>query len=271
MNPTVRDDVNILFHSLRTKLILGVSLVLMVTMGIYAYMDIMSHEKAFLDEEKKKALDISDTVMKSIEYPMVDGEMGDVQEILERVNALKDLDVVHLCDPTGLIKYSGSRKAIGRVTRSKITKKALRTRLLVKGLEMREEEEIFRYAMPVLNEKVCHKCHGSELRVLGALTVGFVWEPINEKLKAHRNKVIVEFLLSLGLVIGLIISILHHMVIIPIGRLTKAARAIAKGDLSQEIPISRSKDEVGELTNAFREMQQTLQRSDREPKKSYRI
>jgi len=253
---------NTLFHSLRTKLILGVGLVLIITIGIYAYMDIMSHETAFLDEEKSKALDISDTVMKSIEYPMLDGEMGDVQEILERVNALKDLDVVHLCDPTGLIKYSGKRKAIGRVTRSEISKKALRTRSLVKGLEIREEEEIFRYAMPVFNEKVCHKCHGSEERILGALTVGFVWEPINEKMRAHRNKMIMEFLISLALVIGLIVGLLHRMVIIPIERLTKAARAIAKGDLSQEIPASRSKDEVGELTNAFREMQQSLRQSD---------
>ena len=258
---------SILFHSLRTKLILGICLVLIVTMGIYAYMDMMSHEKALLDEEKKKALDISDTVMKSIEYPMLDGEMDDVQEILERVNALKDLDVVHLCNPTGSIKYSGKRKAIGRLTRSEITKKALRTRSLVKGLEIREGEEIFRYAMPVLNDKVCHKCHGSEKRILGALTVGFVWEPINEKMRAHRNKVILEFLITLALVIGLIVNLLHRMVIIPIGRVTKAARAIAKGDLSQEIPVSKSKDEVGELTNAFREMQQSLQQSDRKLEK----
>jgi sensor histidine kinase regulating citrate/malate metabolism len=261
---------NILFHSLRTKLILGVCLVLIVTMGIYAYMDMMSHEKALLDEEKKKALDISDTVMKSIEYPMLDGEMDDVQEILERVNALKDLDVVHLCDPTGSIKYSGKRKAIGRFTRSEITKKALHTRSLVKGLEIREGKEIFRYSMPVLNDKVCHKCHGTEKRILGALTVGFVWEPINEKMRTHRNKVIAEFLISLALVIWLIIALLHHMVIIPIGRLTKAARAIAKGDLSQEIPVSRSKDEVGKLTNAFREMQQSLQQSDHKLEKPSR-
>jgi sensor histidine kinase regulating citrate/malate metabolism len=258
---------NTLFHSLRTKLILGICPVLTISMGIYAYMDMISHERAFLDEEKGKALDISDTVMKSIEYPMLDGEMGDVQEILERVNALKDLDVVHLCDPTGLIKYSGKRKAIGRVTRSEMTMKALRDRSLVKGLEVREGKEVFRYAMPVLNEKVCHKCHGSEKRILGVLTVGFVWETINEKIRVHRNKKFMEFFISLALVIGLIIALLHHMIIIPIGRLTRAARAITKGDLSQEIAVSRSKDEVGELSNAFQEMQQSLRQSDRKPER----
>jgi len=246
------------FYSLRSKLILAIALVLIVTMGVYAYMDITYHQKAFLHEQKKKALDISDTVMKSIEYPMLDGEMGDVQEILERVNVLRDLDVAHLCDLDGLIRYSGKRKAIGRVTRSGITKEALRTRTLVKGLEVWEGEDIFRYAMPVVNEKTCHKCHGKEKRILGVLTVGFVWEPISQKIRQYRNKMVVEFLLCLVFVIALIIGLLRRMLIVPLETLTKAARAIAKGDITEEIPASRSKDEVGELTEAFREMQQSL-------------
>ncbi|MDY6952585.1 MAG: HAMP domain-containing protein [Thermodesulfobacteriota bacterium] len=246
------------FYSLRSKLMLGIALVLIVTMGVYAYMDITYHEKIFLNEQKKKAFDISDTVMKSIEYPMLDGEMGDVQEILERVNALKDLDVAHLCDLEGLIKYSGKRKSIGRGTRSEITKEALRTRSLVKGLEVRKSEDIFRYAMPVVNEKTCHKCHGAEKRILGVLTVGFAWEPISQKIRVYRNKMVVQFLICLAFVIVLIIGLLHRMIIVPLGMLTKAARVIATGDITQEIPASRSKDEVGALTNAFREMQQSL-------------
>jgi HAMP domain-containing protein len=227
-------------------------------MGVYAYMEISYHQKAFLNEQKKKAFDITDTVMKSIEYPMLDGEMGDVQEILERVNALKGLEVAHLCDPDGLIRYSGKRKAIGRVTQSEITKDTLRTQSLVKGLEIREGEEVFRYAMPVVNEKMCHKCHGSKKRILGVLTVGVVWEPISENIREHRNKMAMGFLICLGLVIALITGLLHRLVIVPLERLTKAARTIAKGDITEEIPASRSKDEVGELTNAFREMQQSL-------------
>ena len=246
------------FYSLRSKLILAIALVLIVTMGVYAYVDITYHEKAFLNEQKKKALDISDTVMKSIEYPMLDGEMGDVQEILERVNALRDLDVAHLCDLDGLIRYSGKRKAIGRVTRSEITKEALRTRSLVKGLEARENEDIFRYAMPVVNEKTCHKCHGMKKRILGVLTVGFVWEPISQKIRQYRNKMVAEFLICLAFIIAFIIGLLHRLLIVPLETLTKAARAIAKGDVTEEIPASRSKDEVGELTEAFREMQQSL-------------
>ncbi|MDY6990403.1 MAG: HAMP domain-containing protein, partial [Thermodesulfobacteriota bacterium] len=199
-----------------------------------------------------------DTVMKSIEYPMLDGEMGDVQEILERVNALRDLEVAHLCDPGGLIKYSGKRRTVGEATQSEITRESLRTRSLVKGLEAREGQEIFRYAMPVVNDKACHKCHGVTKRILGALTVGFVWEPTSQKLRERRNKMLVQFGICLAFLVAFIIALLHRMIIVPLGMLTKAARAIATGDITQEIPASRSKDEVGALTDAFREMQQSL-------------
>ena len=246
------------FYSLRTKLVLGIGLVLSVTMGIYAYMEITYYQRAFLNEQKEKAFDITDTVMKSIEYPMLDGEMRDVQEVLERVNALRGLEVAHLCDPDGVVKYSGQRRAIGGVTHSNITKQALTTQSLVKGLEIREDKKIFRYAMPVLNEEMCHKCHGSRRGVLGILTVGFVWDPIGEKIKGHRNDMVIGFLICLGLVITLIIALLHRLIIVPIERLTRAARAIAKGDMTEDIPASKSRDEVGELTNAFREMQQSL-------------
>lgn len=247
-----------ILYSLRTKLILGIGLVLAVTMGAYAYMEILYHQRIFLNEQKEKALDITDTVMKSIEYPMLDGEMDDVQEILERVNALKGLEVAHLCDSEGTVKYSGHRRTIGRKSESEITKEALRTRSLVKGLEIREGQEIFRYVMPIANEETCHKCHGSREPTLGVLTVGFVWEPISKKIREHRNNMVLAFLISMGLVIALISAFLHRLVIVPIARLTKAARAITRGDVTEEIPESKSRDEVGELTMAFREMQQSL-------------
>jgi methyl-accepting chemotaxis protein len=119
--------------------------------------------------------------------------------------------------------------------------------------------------MPVVNEKTCHKCHGAEKRILGVLTVGFVWEPISQKITAYRNKVVVEFVICLAFVIVLIMGLLHRMVIVPLEVLTKAARAIAAGDITQEIPATRSKDEVGELTGAFREMQQSLRQCHYKP------
>lgn len=249
-----------------TKLALGIGAVLIITMGVYVYMEAVYHESVSLEEQRNKAIDISATVMKSVEYPMLDGEMDDVQEILERVNALKDLHVIYLYDPEGVIRYSGNRKDLGRATQSAITREALQRRVPAKGLERENGKEIFRYAMPVPNEPACHKCHGSEKRILGVFTVGFVWDPIVEKMQGHRNRIFLGFLVCFGLIMGLIIGLLNHIVIRPLETLTKAARTIAKGDMTEEIAGSNSKDEVGELTNAFRDMQQSLRQCYYKPK-----
>ncbi|MDL1957183.1 MAG: PAS domain S-box protein [Candidatus Desulfofervidus auxilii] len=248
-----------LFQSLSTKLTCSIGLALVISLVIFTYRDLKKFENVFLEEARKKALDITDTVMKSIEYPMLDGEMEDVQAILERVNALKDLRIIHLCDPDGVIKYSGTFKRIGKKTKSEITLKVLRDYTPAKGVETwLGEAKVFRYAVPIMNEKACYKCHGSKKKVLGVLTIGFDWNPVEEKLRIHRNNLIINLFISTMLLIGLITGLLHYMVIIPVQRLTKAAKAIAKGNLGQEIPVTKSKDEVGELTFAFREMQASL-------------
>src|SRR4030042_6543559 len=144
----------LLLRSLRVKVMRGVGLILLIGMGTFTYIDVISHRKDFLEEEERKAAETSDTVMKSVEYPMLDGEMEQVQSILERLRTLRDIDVVHLCDTKGVIRYSGVAKGnIGRVTESSITLEALRTGKLTKGVEGRrvehlaEPEKILRYAL----------------------------------------------------------------------------------------------------------------------------
>ena len=247
-----------LFHSLRTKLIISVGLVLVCILASFTYRDMKTHENFFLEEARKKARDVTDTVMKSIEYPMLDGEMEYVQAILERVNALKDLRLIHLCDANGVIRYSGTPERIGKITTSHITLQALHTHTLTRGLETRFNEKVYRYTVPILNEKACYKCHGSEKRILGALTMAFIWTPVEKKLNRHRNDLIINFFISVLLLVGLITGLLQYMAIIPVRRLTRAAKAIAAGNLEEKVPPTKSKDEIGELTSAFREMQTSL-------------
>ncbi|MBW2174529.1 MAG: hypothetical protein JRF64_07810, partial [Deltaproteobacteria bacterium] len=170
--------------SLTVKVIIGVCLILILVMGLFTYYDMVSRVKYHLKQQEELAYEISDTVMRSIEYPMLDGEMEDVQAILEKLNRLKDVTVVDLCDTTGTIRYSGSPDSIGNVDDSEVTKRALHTSTLLKGLEMVNGEKVLHHAMPIPNEQTCHKCHGAEKRILGVLTVGISWTPIENRIEA---------------------------------------------------------------------------------------
>jgi signal transduction histidine kinase len=68
---------------------------------------------------------------------------------------------------------------------------------------------------------------------------------------------------GIGVAVALILSLLlARQVVNPLSRLTKAARRIAQGDISQRVPVS-SRDEIGELAQAFNTMAEALERNER--------
>jgi histidine kinase len=215
--------------SLKTKVIVGVSLILIIVLGLFTYHDMVTRVKFQLRKQEERAYEISDTVLRSIEYPMLDGEMDDVQAILQRLNTLKDVTVVNLSDVMGTIKYSGLPAHIGMVDNLEVTKKSLRTSSLVKGLEILGGDKILYHAMPIPNEENCHKCHGAKKKMLGVLTVGIDWAPTEDRIEALRNREISLAIVSI-LVVGFFLTLfLSKYITRPLSALTRLADEISRG------------------------------------------
>ena len=217
--------------SLRAKVILGVCLILLMVMGVFTYWDMVTRTTFHLGREKSKAFEFSNMVVKSIEYPMLDGEMEDVQAILEGLNALEDLEIVDLHDLRGTIRYSGDPDSIGKVTQSEITRKALRAQTLVEGLEVYKGERILHYAMPIPNERACYKCHGREEDILGVLTVGIRWTPVENRVASLRNRQILLGVVSMVVVGFFLIRWVSKSVTRPILQLRRLTDEISRGNL----------------------------------------
>jgi PAS domain S-box-containing protein len=216
--------------SLRVRVILGVSLILIVVTGLFTYYDMVTRTTFHFGNQEERAFEISDTVMRSIEYPMLDGEMETVQVNLERLNTLKDVMVVNLCDTTGTIRYSGLPGNIGKPDSSEVIFKALRTSSLVKGLEMVGGEKILLHAMPIPNEEICYKCHGAEKKILGVLTVGIRWTGIEERIAALRNREITLGMVSV-MVVGFFLTLfLSKYITRPLATLARLANEISRGN-----------------------------------------
>ncbi|GAB4400479.1 MAG: ATP-binding protein [Anaerolineales bacterium] len=84
--------------------------------------------------------------------------------------------------------------------------------------------------------------------------------PEAEFLTTVRNGIVLGGVLA-GVLALLLGSLLAFQVTSPLRALTRAARRVAGGDLAQRIPV-RSRDEVGELTQAFNEMAAALERNE---------
>jgi len=228
-----------LFRSLRTKIILGVSLILVLVIGAFTYYNAVTRTRFQLKKQEERAFDISDTVMKGIEYPMLDGEMDDVQAILQRLGMLEGLVIVNLCDLMGTIRYSRNPDNIGKVSESGITMNALRNKALAKGIELHQGEKVFSHAIPIHNEKPCFKCHGSEKDTLGVLTVGIDWGPIEERMAALRNREIALELISLVIIAFFLIRWLSKYITQPILKVTEFADEVSRGRLNAKLDLGK--------------------------------
>ncbi|MDY6952584.1 MAG: hypothetical protein SWE60_13820, partial [Thermodesulfobacteriota bacterium] len=112
-------------RSLRAKITLGVIIILVTVMGLFTYWDMFGRVAFHLSREETKAVEFSRMVRKSIEYPMLDGEMENVQATLESLASMADLAFVNLHNPMNVIRYSGDPDNIGMVSGSKVPKEAL--------------------------------------------------------------------------------------------------------------------------------------------------
>lgn len=210
------------------------SVILVVVLGLLTYYDMVTRIKFHLGKQEERAYVISDTVMRSIEYPMLDGDMEAVQAILESLYKLKDVEVVNLCDLTGTIRYSGLPANLEKPDDLQATKEALDTSSLVKVLDMQEGEKVLFHAMPIPNEETCYKCHGSENEILGVLTVGISWGPVEERVAEVRNREIVWGLVSLVIVGLFLFLFLSKFVTRPLAQLARLADEISRGETGFE-------------------------------------
>ncbi len=215
---------------LSVKLVVGVSAILIVVMGLFTSYDMRTRTRFHLEQQQQWAHTLSDTVMRSIEYSMFDGKMDDVQAILERLYTLKGIKVVNLCDETGTIKYSGLPVNRGTTCSLRLTKQALEMGAVMKGLEMFRQEKVLYYAMPIPNENTCFRCHGSTKKILGSLTVGISWSPIEKRIASLRNREIIFVIFSLLVVGFFLILFLSRYITRPLTQLTKLADDVSRGN-----------------------------------------
>lgn len=95
------------------------------------------------------------------------------------------------------------------------------------------------------------------------VTLRFLREELNREMRVITVTII---LLDSSLLIVLVLT-LRKLIIRPLNRILTISNAIASGDFSQEIEI-RQMDEIGALSNAYREMQVKVAEVVREVKTS---
>lgn len=262
--------------SIGAKLILVVGFILILSIGIYAYVNIASQKKQLTGEVMRGAIRISETVRRSTRYDMLRNLSEDVHQIIETIGQQEGLEKIRVFNKDGKIMFSTDKKEIGEM----VDKKAEACYAChsaekpLERLDTPERSRIFRskqghrvlgvisaiYNEPDCYTPACH-AHPPEQKVLGVLDIGMSLADVDEEIKGAQNKMIF-FAVIAFLVISITISIsINRYVSRPVRELVKGTKKVAEGNLSYSI-ATKGKDEIAQLASSFNQMTLGLKKAD---------
>ena len=122
-------------------------------------------------------------------------------------------------------------------------------------------KKYFRYMAPLYITENCLQCHAQQGyhlgEVRGGLSVFIPMDQANREITNNRWILFISGLLVIVFVELILYVLINRIVLNPISTLTKATKMIRAGNYDVHLQ-KKSEDEIGELTDRFREMKETI-------------
>jgi len=262
-------------NTLKVKVGFFLSIALMVAVFLFTSLVVRNNREELLQQAISHAAQLSEVIIKSTRFAMLQNQASYVDKILQDVGAQNDIDRVRILSKNGTIIHSSHMSEIGRQVDQEaescvachLDEKSLKQSPMVgrprifsdpEGRRMLGSTAVIRNE-PSCSNGGCHM-HSQDQSVLGVLDIVY---PLNNIDRTIRTNTLTILGLALGFVIaaGLMVSFLvHRMVYLPLRDLEDGAARLAEGELEQTIPV-RSGDEFGQLAASFNSMTAALRRS----------
>ncbi len=262
--------------SIGAKLILVVGFILMLSIGIYAYVNIASQKKQLTGEVMRGAIRISETVRRSTRYDMLKNLREDLHQIIETIGQQEGLENIRVFNKDGQIMFSSDKSEIGEMVDKKAEAcyachsaekplERLDTPDRSRIFKSKQGHRVLGVISAIYNEPDCYTpaCHAHppERKVLGVLDIRMSLADVDKEIKGAQNKMII-FTVIAFLVISVTISIsISRYVTRPVKELVKGTKKIAEGDLNHSISI-KAEGEIAELASSFNQMTLDLKKAD---------
>ena len=265
-------------RSLRLKVGLYVALALAGTLLAFAALVVQQQRATLLATAESNVTQLSEVITRSTRFAMLQNQPEYVHRIIQDVARQENIARVRIFSKEGIIidsTYAGElglkvdRKAEGCLlchageTPAERPPEGSRARVFVApdGRRMLASMEVIRNE-PSCYNAACH-VHKQAQSVLGVLDIAYSLDDIDRSVQRGTTAIVS---LSLGFVLLAAVGVsvlVHRFVYRPLRDLEDGARRVAKGELSQPIPV-RGDDELGRLAGSFNTMTQALEQSQQE-------
>lgn len=148
--------------SIGNKLAVWLSAGLVLSLAIITFMNVASQNDTLFDREKNAALELADTVMTAIRYPMMTGDQDVIQMQFDQFKNVKGIVEMQLTEHSGEVKRATDTALNGKKLDVKADQSVIEKNLNAaldgahfEGLEPRRNAKgrVFTVLKPIPNEK----------------------------------------------------------------------------------------------------------------------
>ena len=265
--------------SLAAKLIFYISIVLVLTIGFFAYINTNTQKKLLIEVLELNGIQLGQMIEKSISNDMLTAQNDRIQTKLEDIGNSEVIENIRIYDKEGTIFWSNSSEEIGSSV-NRTTEACFVCHSKEKPIETLSQADMSRIfeaangsrllgiINPIYNEPRCFNAachfHPQEQSVLGVMDILLPLDRFDRQMGASQRQTILYFLF-IFLIIAVGMGLLIYMFVNrPINSLIVGTRRIAEGDLNHRIGGHHHSDEIGVLSRSFDSMTAELQKSGKE-------
>ncbi|MDD5284588.1 MAG: ATP-binding protein [Desulfuromonadaceae bacterium] len=256
--------------SLIAKFTFSTSLILLVFMLLLDNINNKNFRKVMIGYAVSNAEEVANIINQSAYDAMMRNDKNSLYHIIGKIAESEDIAHIRLIDQKGQVVFSNLNAEIGSVigkhadecimchnSESPDVPKLNSSRIIT----TKSGKEVLGFTKAIHNQPACiaASCHfhGKHDTVLGLLDISISLEMLRKKSREYRLDFFVLTCLLLLMIGTLVIVQTYFLVDIPVQRLVRQSTLVAAGDLESRVPVS-SRDELGELSEAFNLMTNNL-------------
>lgn len=262
-------------YSLTGKLILTISALMVIGSLILGYLMYRNREAELIEHSVDSGISFTEQIKKSTRFGMLHYDVNLIQRTVEDIGSSKGVNKINIFDAKGKIAYSSRKEEIGTVlsldsyvcipchagvSKPKTTQSWSISR-------DKEGYRVLNIIQPIHNEPVCYSAachvHPKDQLILGLVEADLSLAYLDKGIR-KQGLVLVAYIASFFLIISIVLYIIFwKFVHTPVSILSKGMKRVASGDLESTVRID-TKDEMGELANAFNAMTTDLSKAKKE-------
>ncbi len=267
---------NPLFHfiksSLRAKITLGVTLPLIMVLGIFAVLENSRQQETLLNQLAESSSRSVKLIENSLRHAMLESDFSEVQTVLNSINETQEFRDIYLLDTNGKIIFAPNQTGVGRVLDNtkedcipchRLEPSARPSSVVVTA---EDGQRVFRSMFPIKNSSECSECHDASQDNIGLLLSDIPVAPVEQAIATDFQDHLYWWL-GVILFTALIVNLsMNSLVVKRLEGLAQALRGFGHGHYDIRFEGGGS-DEIGQLGKTFNEMGQRIEIEESENQK----